>query len=276
MKNHMNCGCLGLTSCLSALTLCLFFTSPAALGGPIISVSDKNISYVNLPPETFLSNGVTKTRQVFDGQTNPAIELVDRYGRRSLFLCTNNALGSNVVPSYKLPTDRSKEPWPEYTNKASYAINACASWKMYNGNADMSNLLEGYAFVYDGFVENNYLHSGMAIDRIPINYSSANCKAQMITDMDFGTIKLGMTDSTIPAQATLTIECDKHSNITISVNNGEDLESTEGSRITFNYEPSITVDGSIPLSLPIEGTLRLAPSRPGIYKWYVPILVSYE
>ncbi len=94
-----------------------------------------------------------------------------------------------------------------------------------------------------------------------------------ITNMDFGSIKLGATGH--EATSLIDVRCDKKSSITVTVNNGSDFHDHQsGFSTAFSQLPEI--QSCTVCSVPITGTITSSPNAAGSYQWQVPVTISYE
>lgn len=183
----------------------------------------------------------------------------------------------NIDAAGYLPSDRTDPKWIAYATHASQVISKCGPWVNDYPNRALGKLTSVEIHVPDGYSLPNGYVSGIVINNLPVPPPSANvCSAALTSNMSFGIVKGGDSDGPSRAETSLLVECSKSSDLTITVNRGEDLVNPDGVRISLSYQKDHRVTDSEPLKVDIIGTLSQAPSQPGSYTWYVPILVSYE
>ncbi|HFG1841856.1 TPA: hypothetical protein ACGF3Z_000003 [Vibrio cholerae] len=271
MKIYINRGRRGLALAITCLPLYLGMSVDAHCAEvKIVTDIDGNLLNVTVPSSTILETGEPKilSRDFHFFQYRDS---KNAYGQ---FRCKIDE--KNITSALKLPQDRSDPLWTEYSTFASSSISSCSPWTKTTITGDVNDIKSIEIFVNDGHVTDQYSHGGVKLDLPDGIPQTTNCSAQLLSMMDFGIVFTDNRD-TIPRSTTsLVVECNKRSDITVEVNNNGDLVNSDGSSISFNYKPYHSVQSGVPLEIDISGSLRIVPAKPGSYKWYVPILVSYE
>lgn len=256
---------------LSSPLVCI--TKPSAAELNLKFQGDKLIS-AHINSDIFLSMGVITRKASVAGKLPVVINLLDRDNRAEVWVC-NNEVAKAPVAGYYLPKDRTQEPWPTYARFASEQLELCSGWSL-TDNKRSSDIIKAEVFVFDGYkMLTGGNHSGIILRNVSVNEQGTECSTSIVNQMAFGLITV--SPSTLPsATGRLSVECNKKSEVTISVNGSNELINSDGSKIQFQYEPTSSVEANIPRTIDIHGELLNPPTRLGSYQWSVPIKVSYE
>ncbi|EGR1311522.1 hypothetical protein D9A28_16410 [Vibrio cholerae] len=188
--------------------------------------------------------------------------------------------GKTFMSGEYLPNDRTDPLWIRYATELAPIINSCTDWKYSRESssygADLSLVTTVDMWINDGVMWGNGWMSGPRIFKVPVSgVPSIKCNARVKNHMDFGLVPLAGTGGE-KAIAYLLVDCNRDSTIHLSVNNGSDLTTEDGSRISFAYQKSSSVSADAPHEIAIEGTIETPPMGAGSHRWYVPIVVSYD
>lgn len=179
----------------------------------------------------------------------------------------------NIDSYYRIPRDPSDPKRIEYSRRAAIALSSC-DWAYVSGervNVDTSIVNVDY---WDGYVYSWATYTGLQFYPTGKELESPNlCVISQLTNVDFGVVKTG---SSAYGEGSLSVNCSQDSTISLVVNNGHDLETPEGSVISFESTTPISVVGGHSYNVPIKANLYNGPSNPGYYRWAANIVISYD
>lgn len=271
MKNNKNCCLRAISKVIACVCLNCHLLSCYAEDGFDYETNGSELVRVELSSALMLGRGNPAHLQGTD-LNNHIFEFTDRQGKQGRMVCYTRDTNHKSV--YDLPTDRSHPDWTEYVLKAAEMLNSCA-WYQQSGDGDINNIYNVNISINDGWSLNAKEKSGLWIGGLSGRPTPTHCVANVKDPIQFGTVSPSVEYSH-QSIGSLVVECNKQSRIEINVNQGADLVSNDGSRITFSIWAPADVPGGVPTEIQIRGTLKRSPTKPGSYQWYVPILFSYE
>ncbi len=273
MKNYMSSWIKMLVTVLSVLNHIPVYSGTASGGaityeyknGELLSVTMQQADLMNYSNPVF-DKGYGGDHYFY---------YTDSKGRAGQFSCYNrnkNPTGS----AYHLPVDRTGPIWYEYTSNAVNLLNSCSPWVETPSSGDANDITTVSVFVNDGWRTAGQKNTGLLSGTLQAGPAPSQCVVQLAGEMSFGLVSRYPETSPPVAESQLTVECTKTTRFHLLVNRGEELVNSDSSRIAFKYKSSHTINGGVPLGINISGTMKQVPTRPGSYKWHVPISVSYE
>ncbi|EOW9197409.1 hypothetical protein ACOA7M_001057 [Vibrio cholerae] len=165
----------------------------------------------------------------------------------------------------------------EYVRQAADHINNCSSWSVIQENgtptSDDFSVYRIFIFYEDRYNPLNPIQGTFHKNLFGTIEHSPSCNALVRDNINFGEIP---PKGSAEAQGKLTIKCDFATNITVRVNDGTPMLSTDGAEIAFVYDGNLMVPGSQPIDVIITADMNQTPSQPGSYQWAVPVKITYE
>lgn len=269
MKNYTKSGRRALCNITTAIFLSSMPILLKASGDYEVVISEEGVEKAYISAEYIRNIGVGS----LDGFDKHIIWVMDNKNKQGIFRCDNYT--KNIRSVFDLPDDRSDPIWIEYSLNASKILLECDGWK-YIAPTDLRDIKSIRLWISDGYPDKYGRISGIFITDITVLPTPTLCVTSELPNIDFGTINTS-ENSTIPQGISrFVVECNKTSRIDFTVNNGESLVNDDGSRISFSVWSPSDAPAGIPTEIQIRGTMTTAPTKPGSYQWYVPILFSYE
>ncbi|ELV5027672.1 hypothetical protein SHB62_000318 [Vibrio cholerae] len=260
------------TTILYPLTISICFSQP------ILYMDDAHtVNHVSLSSDDVRLMGTPKKSLPQPYKLKHALYLFDKNNYHiGTFMCEPQ--NESPVVSYWLPTDRNDNQWTSYSTYAEREINNCQNWyHVISSIQDLDQIKYWYVYIDDGKLYGGKSY-GVSLNLIPFNPTPTptHCDVNVTQNINFGIINILNNDEIINGTGVISTRCDRKTDLTISVNNGKDLDNKDGSRISFTYTNYHEAEKEIPISISVRANLESPPLKPGDYKWYVPIVINYK